>query len=78
MFKALIITLLLAFAIASVATFRDWYRNPSQLFHDHTGTHWSILIDTFVSWFWPLALLAILVTLAISVLKRIANKKDSI
>lgn len=43
-------------------TIADWRLNPSGLFHNEQGTNWSIVIETALSWFWPVALLALATT----------------
>jgi hypothetical protein len=39
--------------VTAIATEWDWLKNPSGIFHDESGTHWSIVFDTAVSWFIP-------------------------
>ena len=51
--------LLLATVVAGAATFIDWYANPGGVFRSPGGTQWSPLLETFVSWFWPFALLSL-------------------
>lgn len=48
------IAILSAALIAGIATFIDWRINPSGLFHDASGTHWGIVLETFASWFLPI------------------------
>ncbi|MEM7280082.1 MAG: hypothetical protein AAF438_00425 [Pseudomonadota bacterium] len=52
-----------AFAVAVLATFADWWKNPAGIFHDDTGTHWPIVWETAISWFMPVFL--VLVTILI-------------
>ena len=41
--------------VASVMTFLDWRLNPGGIFHDAQGTDWSVVWETAVSWFTPIA-----------------------
>lgn len=47
--------------VAAVATAYDWYLNPSELFHDAAGSHWDVVVDTAVSWFLPVTLVAAII-----------------
>ena len=47
--------------VAAVMTFLDWWQNPSGIFHDGQGTRWGIVLETAVSWFWPVAISAFVV-----------------
>ncbi len=53
--------------VAVVMTFIDWRLNPGGIFHEAGKTDWSIVWDTALSWFWPVAAfasIAVLVTLS--------------
>lgn len=39
--------------LAAVMTGLDWRKNPGGIFHGPDGTHWTIVGETFFSWFWP-------------------------
>ena len=39
---------------ASVVTILDWHTNPGGIFHNDSGTDWTIVWETWVSWFGPL------------------------
>ena len=52
------IPIALAVAVSSIATWIDWYKNPSGLFRNSAGTSWSIVFETAVSWFFPALLVA--------------------
>ena len=39
--------------LAAVMTALDWQKNPAGIFHGPDGTHWTIVGETFFSWFWP-------------------------
>jgi H+/Cl- antiporter ClcA len=51
--------------VAAAMTILDWRANPSGLFHDESGTNWLIVGETALSWFWPVALAALLITVAV-------------
>ena len=59
---ALVIGLVLAAMVAGTATAIDWYENPGGIFRSAQGTQWSFVLETFISWFWPFALLTLPVT----------------
>ncbi len=48
--------------VAVPMTIRDWRLNPSNLFHNEQGTDWAIVMETALSWFWPVALVALVAT----------------
>ncbi len=52
--------------VATLAALRDWWLNPAGLFHGPAGTDWSIVFDTWWSWFLPVAapVVAVLVPVA--------------
>lgn len=54
--------------VAIPMTVADWRLNPSGIFHNEQGTEWSVIAETAISWFWPVALLALIVSVAIHVL----------
>ena len=47
------------------ATFLDWRLNPGGIFHSQSGTDWVVVTETFVSWFVPVALVALVITVAV-------------
>ena len=52
----------------------DWRLNPSGIFHNEQGTNWTIVAETVFSWFWPVALLALVTTVVIhSLISRIRS-----
>lgn len=55
---ALAIAAVLAALTSGIATFLDWRTNPSGIFHGAAGTYWSVVWETWVSWFGPVLLLA--------------------
>lgn len=48
----------LGFAVAAYFSIVDWRFNPGDIFHDDSGTRWAVVLETFVSWFLPVALIA--------------------
>ena len=46
-------------------TVLDWRLNPSGLFHNDQGTNWDIVLETALSWFWPVALPVLLATVIV-------------
>jgi len=49
--------LAVAALIAAVPTAADWSLNPGGIFQGQDGTDWPVLLDTFLSWLAPAALL---------------------
>lgn len=41
--------------VATIMTFLDWRLNPGGIFHGATGTNWTIVLETAISWFAPVA-----------------------
>ncbi len=39
--------------ITLVFTVWNWLENPSEIFHDESGTHWNFVLDTALSWLLP-------------------------
>ena len=42
-----------------IPTAIDLYHNPGGIFRTEAGTEWSIVVETWLSWFWPAALLSV-------------------
>ena len=60
------IAALLAGLIAAVPmTIADWRLNPSGIFRTEHGTNWTIVAETAFSWFWPVALVVLVVTVIV-------------
>jgi len=55
--------------VASLMALWNWIENPGSIYHDSSGTNWSFIWDTFFSWFWPLLLLLLPVSLLVAYLK---------
>ncbi len=53
-------------AVAIPVTVSDWRLNPAGVFRDAQGTHWGVVAETALSWFWPLAALALVVSVAVN------------
>lgn len=76
--KGLATGTLVAILAAAIPTALDWYRNWSGLFRNDSGTNWSIVFETWLSWFWPLALVAIpCAVVAHMIMRRRGITKDS-
>ncbi len=56
-----------AAAVASVATFVDWRRNPGGIFRSDVGTNGLVVWETWISWFWPVFLFVAVVAAAVAV-----------
>lgn len=41
--------------VAAIMTSIDWRKNPSGIFHGPQGTDWTIVRETAISWFLPIA-----------------------
>jgi hypothetical protein len=48
--------------VAIPVTIADWRLNPSGIFHDEQGTDWAVVTETAFSWFWPVAVVVLVVT----------------
>ena len=46
-------------------TIMDWRLNPSGLFRNEQGTDWNIVLETALSWFWPVALPVLVATVIV-------------
>ena len=57
-----IVAVLAGLLVSIPATIADWRLNPSGIFHDELGTNWPIVAETAISWFWPVALIALVAT----------------
>ncbi len=53
------------FVVALAMSYVDWRHNPQGIFHNELGTNWDILLETAVSWFVPVALLAAVLSIAV-------------
>ncbi|MBC3767117.1 hypothetical protein [Neptunicella marina] len=66
--NSLIKSVIVSVLIAAVVTLLEWFNNPSGIFHDNNGTHWSFVMDTFSSWWWPLMLCLVLINVFVNIL----------
>ena len=48
--------------VAVGMTFVGWRQNPAGLFHSDQDTHWDIVFETALSWFWPIAIIVLVLT----------------
>jgi hypothetical protein len=51
--------------IALTMSYVDWRHNPLGIFHDELGTNWDFVLETAVSWFVPVALIAFILSIAV-------------
>lgn len=65
--------LLIAFAVALVPTLIDWHNNPGGVFRGPDGTHWGAVFETVWTWFWPVFL--VLVPITVSIHAWLAHRK---
>lgn len=54
-----IVVVVVAATIATVATLVEWSTAPDVVFQGANGTDWSALGETWISWFWPVALVGL-------------------
>ena len=71
----LLVAIGIAFLVALIPTTIDWYGNPGQIFRDQTGTQWGVVVETWFSWFWPLALVLSLIVVPVFVMATLAEKR---
>lgn len=61
--------------VAVPVTIADWRLNPSGLFHNAQGTNWGVVTETALSWFWPVALIAFILTVVVqSLIARVRSR----
>ncbi len=61
-------------AVTLVITTWEWLENPGGIFRDETGTRWSFVADTAVSWFVPTFLYVAVIASAIHLAWRAVTK----
>lgn len=66
---AIIAGIIMSSLIAFGMTLWNWIENPGSIFHDSSGTNWTFVWDTFLSWFGPLLLLLVPALLLTAYLK---------
>lgn len=64
-FLGVVVGLLAGLLVSVPITIADWRLNPAGIFHNEYGTDWAVVAETAISWFWPVALIATIVTVAI-------------
>ena len=52
--------MLTGLCVSAAVTFVDWRHNPGSIFHDKSGTDWSVVVETALSWLGPVTLVAFL------------------
>lgn len=60
-----VVALVAGTVTAMVFTVADWRVNPGGIFHGDHGTHWGVVLQTALSWFLPVAVVAFVVVTAI-------------
>ena len=65
MYVGTIVGLLAGLVVSAVMTFADWRLNPAGIFHNEQGTDWATVMETALSWFWPAALIALVVSVTL-------------
>ena len=50
---AVLVSLVIALALAVFMAAWSWIENPSGIFHNESGTNWKFVWDTGISWFLP-------------------------
>ena len=65
-FACLLISASIAVLVALPPTISDWQLNPEGIFHGPDGTDWEIVWQTGFSWFLPVFLAAVAVSLPIA------------
>lgn len=60
-----IVGLLAGLVVSVPMTIADWRLNPAGIFHNEQGTNWTIVAETALSWFWPVALVALATTVLV-------------
>jgi len=62
---AAVVGLLVGLVVSAVMTFVDWRHNPASIFHNESGTDWTIVAETALSWLGPVALVTFLATVIV-------------
>ena len=63
--RGALIGMVVGIAVGLVMTIIDYVRNPADIFHNEAGIHWNHVFETWVSWFVPVALVAIVVSVVV-------------
>lgn len=72
--RTLCISLFLSLCVSLCATWMDYRVNPSEIFHKNGDTQWTVVFETFASWFVPGVLM--IAPVAIIVLAAISRSKN--
>ena len=62
---AAIVGLLVGLVVSAVMTIVDWRLHPAGVFYDESGTAWTIVTETALSWLGPVALVTFLATVIV-------------
>ncbi|WP_339723189.1 hypothetical protein [uncultured Paraglaciecola sp.] len=66
--SSVIVSVLACFGVSITVTILEWIENPNSIFHSASGTNWSFVTDTFLSWFWPLLMVALPISVVLSIM----------
>lgn len=76
--RSLAIGTFLGIVVAATMTALDWWHNPGGIFQNESGSNWSAITDTFVSWMLPVWCAAAFVTfIALALFSRARPTGDS-
>ncbi len=64
-FLGVVVGLLAGLLVSIPITIADWRLNPAGIFRNDEGTNWTIVAETAISWFWPVALVALVTTVVV-------------
>lgn len=70
----IVIGVLSAFVLTLIITVWEWIENPSGIFHDQTGTNWSFVYDTAISWFIPTFIQVSIISAVVHIIFSIFNR----
>ena len=60
-----LIGLMAGLVVGFVMTVLDWRLNPGGIFHTAQGTDWAVVVETAVSWFSPVSIIASAIALLV-------------
>ncbi len=58
-YAGVVIGVVVAFFAAALPTAIDWYSNPGGIFRTGLASNWPVVLQTWFSWFWPVAVVSI-------------------
>lgn len=63
-----------AITLTFIITVWEWVENPSGIFHDQSGTNWSFVYDTAISWFVPTLITVTVISVFIQLIIKWVHK----